>query len=185
MREIRLATPDDYTGIVELATANLEQNLPTELRQQGFLSAAFSQQQIAAMAQDLGIVIAHEPGRVVGFACASRLHPGAGPAIVDTMLGEFDRLSFLGRPLSSWQAFLYGPVCIAADCRGQGLLRKLYQGIQSALCDRFDAGVAFVAASNLRSLHAHVEGLGMHDLGVFTHQGRDYHALAFTTRVPN
>jgi hypothetical protein len=70
--EICRALPADYSRICELAAANYEKNLSTTDRQKGFLSAKFSLQQVSNMARDLGIIVAKDNNRVVGFVCASR-----------------------------------------------------------------------------------------------------------------
>ncbi len=69
----RRATPSDYSGIVDLAAANHRDSLTLDEQRQGFLSARFSLGQVAAMAEDLGIVVAVAEERVAGFMCASRL----------------------------------------------------------------------------------------------------------------
>jgi hypothetical protein len=63
--------------------------------------------------------------------------------------------------------------------RGRGVLRGLFRTLLREISTRFDAGVAFVAEDNQRSLAAHVAGLGMQDVGEFEFTGRRYRILAF------
>jgi hypothetical protein len=177
--DVRRATPDDYAGILELAEANYEGNLSPGERRQGFLSARFTLRQVADVASDLGIVVGIDEGRVAAFVFASRCEFADQPDIVKAMVAEFDRVRFQGRPLSEYGVFVYGPACIGRDHRGRGLLRKLYEGLRREVAGKYDLGTAFIAEGNPHSLKAHVEGLGMSEVGRFTHAGHGYHLLAF------
>jgi hypothetical protein len=177
--EIRRAIPDDYPGICELAAANYEQNLSPTDRQQGFISAKYTLQQIADIASDLGIIVARDNDRVVGFACASRLNSDDQPSIVKNMIAEFDRIGFQGRLLADYKIFLYGPACLGLAYRGRGLLRELYQGIKREVTGKYDLGSAFIDEDNPRSLKAHAKSLGMSEVGRFAHDERSYRMLVF------
>jgi predicted GNAT superfamily acetyltransferase len=83
------------------------------------------------------------------------------------------------RPLSTFNSYIYGPVCMARDFRGRGLLRGLYEAQKKDLAGQFEIGVAFVSRSNPHSLAAHVKGLGMTEVGDFECQGNIYVTLAF------
>jgi predicted GNAT superfamily acetyltransferase len=180
--QFRRAVPADYPAIVCLNEANFIGNLSTEERIQGFLSALFSLEQTAQVAEDLGTMIAIVDGQVVGFLCAFRKEFDSGSPVIAKMLASYDRLFFDGRPLSAFKSYIYGPVCIGREHRGRGLLRGLYEAQKKDLTGKFEIGVAFVSRSNLHSLSAHVAGLGMSEAGDFEIKGRRYATLAF--RVP-
>ncbi len=86
---------------------------------------------------------------------------------------------FLGRPLDQWRRFVYGPVCVARDARGSGVLQALFAGLLDEVAGRYDVGAAFADAANPRSLQAHVRKLGMQVLRGFEFEDRSYHLLAF------
>ena len=177
--EIRCARPSDYAGICELAEANYVQNLSPSNRRQGFLSAQFTVQQIDNLATDLGIMVACDNGRVVGFACASRCDLADLSLVARIMVTTFARIYFKGQPLSAQKVFIYGPACIDVAYRGRGLLRAMCRNLLREMAGRYDVGVSFVAEENKHSLHAHAEWLGMHVVGGFTHEEHRYHILAF------
>ena len=180
--EYRRAVPDDYQEILRLQSANFIANLSDEERKKGFLSAQFTLEQTAQIAADLGTTLAVVEGRVAGFVCAFRNEFETGLPVIAQMMASYDRLVFEGRPLSSFQSYIYGPVCIAKEYRGRGLLRGLYETQKSDLAGRFDIGIAFVARNNPHSLAAHVHGLGMVEAGDFTFKENRYATLAF--RLP-
>jgi len=180
--EIAKAAPRDHDGILYLQSRCLLVNLSSDDRKEGFLSAEFPLAQIAAMASDLGVVVARDGGRVVGYMCASRMDFMDRPPILDAMLQCLEGKALEGKVLSEAPTFVYGPVCIDRAWRGRGLLRRMFSALKGVLGGRFEFGVAFVAADNPRSLRAHVNGLGMADVGRFEHGGCEYHALAFVVR---
>jgi hypothetical protein len=180
--EYRRAEPQDYPAILALQAANFVANLSEAERAKGFLSAQFNPEQIAEIAEDLGTMLAVIDNRVAGFLCAFRNQFETGSPVIAAMIGCYDRLTFESRPLSSFQSYIYGPVCIGKGYRGRGLLRGLYEAQKKDLAGQFDIGVAFVARNNPHSLNAHVAGLGMIEAGDFTVKGNVYATLVF--RLP-
>lgn len=180
--EYRRARPDDYRAILDLQAANFIGNLSPEERKEGFLSAQFSLEQTARIAEDLGTMVAVVDDALGGFLCAFRREFSTGSSVIAKMLDSYDRLSFQGRALSSWESYIYGPVCIGRNYRRRGLLRSLYEAQKQDLAGRFEIGVAFVSRSNPYSLSAHVGGLGMIEAGDFEVNGNIYATLAF--RLP-
>lgn len=180
--EIRGATREEYSAILRLQSVNYIGNLAPEERKEGFLSAQFTPEQVAEMAQDLGTTIAVVAGELAGFLCAFRREFDTGSPVITKMLEAYDAVQFEGKPLSRWNSYIYGPVCIGREYRRRGLLRGLYKAQVTDLSGQFEAGVAFVARNNPHSLQAHIAGLGMTDVGEFDVKGNRYVILAFRTR---
>ncbi len=178
----RRAEAGDYPAVLRLQSENFIANLSEEERKEGFLSAEFSREQVARMAEDLGTTIAIVDGELVGFLCAFRNEFDHGSPVVAKMLEAYDLVRFEGQTLSSYRSYIYGPVCIDRAYRRRGLLRGLYEAQRQELAGQFQAGVAFVSRSNPHSLNAHITGLGMTEVGDFELKGNIYVILAF--RVP-
>lgn len=175
----RLAVPADYPHIVNLNVANHVANLSATEREDGFLSALFTLEQIAAMAEDLGITVALVGGQVAGFLCAFRNDFDHGSPVVAKMIESYDRLSFDGKLLNTYKSYAYGPVCIDRAHRRKGLLRGLFEEQKRELAGRFEVGVALIARTNQHSMDAHVAGLGMTDVGSFEVGGNVFATVAF------
>lgn len=178
----RRARPEDYGAIVELNEANFTANLAADERDDGFLSAVFSLEQTAAMAEDLGTMVAIVDGGLAGFLCAFRNDFAHGSPVVAKMIESYPRMKFEGKSLTSFNSYVYGPVCIAREHRRKGLLRALYEAQKQDLAGRFEIGVALIGRSNPHSFQAHVAGLGMVETGEFEVQGKLFAAVAF--RLP-
>ena len=180
--EYRRAFPHDYPAIVQLNSVNFIGNLAEDDRKDGFLSAVFTLEQTAAMAEDLGTTIAIVDGVLAGFLCAFRNGFNHGSSVVAKMIESYDRMRFEGKLLSSLNSYVYGPVCIDRAFRRKGLLRGLYEAQKKGLAGQFDIGVALISRDNPHSLKAHVAGLGMSEIGDFEINGRVYATVTF--RVP-
>ena len=176
----RRAKFEDYGAILRLQSANYIANLSAEERKQGFLSAQFSPEQVAEMAEDLGTMIAIVGDDVAGFLCAFRNEFHHGSPVLAKMLESYDGVQFEGKPLSAYKSYVYGPVCVGRDYRQRGLLRGLYESQKKDLAGQFDVGVAFVSRDNPHSLCAHVAGLGMTEVDDFELKGNVYVILAFS-----
>jgi hypothetical protein len=123
----RRAKVEDYGAILRLQSANYIANLSAEERKQGFLSAQFSPEQVAEIAEDLGTMIAIVGDDVAGFLCAFRNEFNHGSPVLAKMFESYNGVQFGGKPLSAYKSYVYGPVCVGRDYRQRGLLRGLYE----------------------------------------------------------
>jgi predicted GNAT superfamily acetyltransferase len=177
--EYRRAGPEDYGEIVRLQRENYIANLTAEERREGFLSAEFSLEQVAAIAGDLGIAIVTMDDDLAGCLCGIRREFDHRSPVVAKMLETSEHVWFQEQPLSAFNSYIYGPVCIARQYRRRGLLRGLYDFQKKDLAGQFEIGVALVSHSNPHSMQAHVEGLGMIEAGEFEVNGNVFAILAF------
>ena len=175
----RRALPGDYAAILNLQSENYIANLSAHERQQGFLSAQFTPEQTAQIAEDLGTIVAVIDNQIGGFVCAFRNEFETGSPVIAKMLESYDRFTFEAQPLCTFKSYIYGPACVAREYRGRGLLRGLYEAQKKDLAGQFEIGIAFVSRSNPHSLQAHVKGLGMTEVGDFECRGNIYVTLAF------
>lgn len=180
----RSASYADFPAILVIQNGNLHANLTEEQRRGGFLSAAFTAEHFAQMAREVAVMVADDAGEICGYLCAGTLVFHRQFPLLAALIEQFPRASFLGRPLASQNTFIYGPVCVAHSHRGRGLLRGLYDALRREVAGSYDAGVAFIAKDNARSLSAHADGLGMTIAGEFAFSGKPYWILAFHAPPP-
>lgn len=175
----REAESQDIPTILELQKKNLLKNLEPQDQQDGFLSIEYSADQLAKLNQDLGIVIAQEDDYLAGYLIAQTLDFALKSPLIATMGKRFPDIDYRTRPLSGFRTFIYGPVCIDKESRGQGILEGLFNVMLQSLKGQFDAGVAFVSEKNPRSLYAHRDKLGMKVVDEFEFNGQQYNTLVF------
>ncbi|PRH89345.1 hypothetical protein C5L14_01780 [Labrys okinawensis] len=176
----RKARQEDLGSASELLNRYHVDRLGPEERRNGFISALFTPAQLREMAEDIGVFVAVSRGQVLACLCCYDSASPALPPPYRTMSAHFDAWLFRGRALSTWRCFAYGPVCIDVPARGRGVLRRLFTTMLPEVRQRYQAGTAFVAKDNPRSLAAHIDQLGMAPVGEFSHDGQAFVALAFT-----
>lgn len=176
---IKQAKPADYSGILRLQSANRLEQLSEEEKKQGFIASNFTSEALDTINKALGILIAVSDDEVVGFVCMCPPEELSNHPVIQTMLSIFRQRQFNGKPLNQQRIFIYGPVCIDKKRRGQGILKKLFAGVNDFVQLHYDAGVAFINANNPHSLSAHVDGLKMTALTPFDCDGERYQLIAF------
>lgn len=150
-------TPPTATNVAAV-TALLQAN---EASQGGALTGDFPAEKVRAMLQlDSPVISAWEGDALQGVVFTA---PAASAGHVPVLAAM--RAAWPGRP----DDYLYGPVCIAASARGQGLLPRLYDTLKAALPGR--AAVLFIADDNIASCRAH-ERLGMQAVASFEWEGK-------------
>jgi hypothetical protein len=184
--EVRLAHLGDVNGLVALESRYFIGNLDPSEHADGFISVQHSPGWFARAIDDGGVHVAVTPdGEVVGFivVTAPPASPAAGlPPIVAAMVELAQTLEFNGAPIAAQRYAFRGPVCIAAEARGQGVYSRFNSVTREAYRDRYDVGVLFVSADNPRSLHTTTAKLGARVLAEFEADGRRFHLLAFAFR---
>ena len=158
--EIALATLADIDGILAIQ----EENLP---ERGGMLSARLPRAWFEAALDDLPIIVARRDAGVVGYlVSASRSAVGGVPVIV-AMLRAYP---------GSVDAYVYGPVCVAAEARGRGVAAAMASALRAALPGR--EGILFIRTDNDASLRAHAR-MGVRQVAAFEHDGAQLLALAY------
>jgi predicted N-acetyltransferase YhbS len=163
--EIALATPDDIPGILTLQEPNLHEN-------GGGLSARQTADWFRRTMLEMPIIVGRRDGEVVGYLLATSLAAKSHVAIVQSMLRTFPPPP---------NCYLYGPVCVAATERGNGLAGILYKELCARLPGR--PALTFVRSDNTPSLRAHRK-MGMRELGAFTSEGEAYIAFTYGAGEP-
>jgi len=118
--QIAVATRDDIASILALQEENLPEN-------GGLLSVRLPFQWFEAALAQMPIILARKSGHVVGYLVASALSSQAHLPIIQSMMRAYSALP---------DAYLYGPICVAASERGRGLPTQLFATQQRLLANR-------------------------------------------------
>ncbi len=131
------------------------------------------------MNNELGIFVAVQGEAIMGYLMAESVEFAVGAPLIAHMLKKLKNVEFDGVPLLFCCLFVYGPVCIDKQYRGQGILEGLFGIMKETLKANYDFGIAFVSLKNPRSLQAHTSKLGMRIVDEFEFGGEKYNTLAF------
>jgi len=154
-----VTTERHFLEILHLQKQNLHTEMTdAEQAKQGFVFVEHTIPLLQKMAEYLPQVIAlNEAGQVVGYNLA--MH-GALRDEIPSLIPMFDIFAetyYQGRPLKQYPFFVGGQVCVDNACRGQGLLRKLYEKTGQSVPPQYQLCVTEVAARNTISLKAHLK----------------------------
>jgi len=179
---IRLATPADIDGLIELESRYYIGNLDPAQRAEGFISMLLPREWFERTIASGGLHVAVIGDAVAGFIGMTEPPPRNAPGLpplTTAMLDLAETIEFNGAPIAQQRYAIRGPVCIAEQARGRGIYTAFNAVTRQAYRDRYDLGVLFVSADNPRSLHTSTTKLGAKPLAVFEVGGGTYHFLAF------
>jgi hypothetical protein len=178
----RKAIPSDFEGILRLQRNNLITSLQAEDLSQGFLSIEITREQLDKINSELGVFVALDDKAVIGYLMAETVEFAVGSPLIAHMFQRLKDVVFDGLALSSSCLFVYGPVCIDRQYRGQGILEGLFAIMKETLKADYDIGIAFVSQLNTRSYRAHTAKMKMTVIDEFEFNGGRYHTLAFRVK---
>ena len=181
--EVRLANRGDVAGLIALQERYYIGNLDPAEHADGFISVQHSPGRFARVVDDGGVHVAVTPdNEVVGFIIISAPPEPAAPGLSPigrAMVDLAETVEFNGAPIARQRYAFRGPVCIAAEARGQGVYSRFNAVTREAYRDRYDLGVLFVSADNPRSLHTTTAKLGAQPVAEFDVDGKRYHLMVF------
>src|SRR4051794_22291035 len=159
--EIAPAEFDDIIGILDLQAENLPER-------GGVLSVRLSFEWFDTARAEMPLIVASHDGRVVGYLVASSVKSQAHIPIVQGMLRAYP-----GDP----DSYIYGPICVAANERGQGLPTRMFAAQRARMGGR--PCFTFIRRDNTVSLRAHAK-IGFREVAGYSHDGIAQVILAYT-----
>ncbi|BCM94039.1 hypothetical protein IAD21_05935 [Abditibacteriota bacterium] len=179
---VRVATPSDYADILALQEENYLDNVAPDKRSDGFVSTRFSLELMQQLEVPNRFYVAREEetGKLVGYVFAGSWRFCAIWPTFEVAIARFP-IKWKGEPISIESTFQYGPVCIAQDFRGQGVLPRLFEAVKVGARDDFPVGTTWINAANGRSLKAHVQKLGFVPLDEWEWEDKRFVMLGFET----
>ena len=157
----------------------LFKNLSKEQRQQGFVTTPFTVAQIEEIIQENGIFVAeNDANELVAYAFAGSWEYFEQWDIFKYMVSRFPDLTFQGKEITTSNSFQYGPVCIASEYRGTGLLNLIFEEMRLELSKKYPISITFINKINIISEKAHTKKLGWEIIDEFEFNDNTYIGLA-------
>jgi predicted GNAT superfamily acetyltransferase len=158
--DVGQATEEDLDGILELQAAN-------QMDRGGTLSASLTRSRLVAMMRAMPLIVARHDGSIRGFLMTSTREMNADLPIIQAMFHAYP-----GTP----DAYLYGPICVAAEGRGKGLAQLMFKELRRLQPRR--EGILFIRRDNTASLRAHAK-MGMLEVAAFELNGFDFAVFSY------
>ncbi len=166
--------------IIALQFINLKQNITSEEKnEQGFVTMVFTMDMLLAMHRLAPSVIVKDAnGNVVAYAIVFLKEGRAGYPGMESMFRNIEKISWNGKPFTSYNYYIMGQICIAKEVRGQGVFEMLYHKHREIYGQQFDCIVTEIATSNQRSLRAH-ERVGFKTISTHSDAIDDWKVVAW------
>jgi hypothetical protein len=149
-------TEEELRGIQRLLESNLAINVPDEVEdKEGFLTVAYSFEELQKMQDTEPGIIAKENNEVVAYILAMDPAYKSCYPVLKAFFDLFEKINFKGKPVSSWHYLVIGQACIDKRYRGKGVFRKIYAAYNSRFKDKYDFAISEIATRNKRSMNAH------------------------------
>lgn len=166
-------------GMLALQRRYLRQALTLQEQDtQGFVYLQHDLALLRRMSDALPQAIALYEGRVVGYCLALAVALRHQVPDLEPMFTQFERCSYLGKPLASYRYFVGGQVCVDRDFRGRGLAGRLYRHVRRSLPARYELCVTEIAARNRVSLASH-ERIGFRTMLDYSDGKEDWAVVAW------
>ena len=175
----RIGNQQDIEAILSLQEKYLFRNLTEEQRHKGFVTTPFTIPQIQEILQQNGVFVAeNEQNKLVAYAFAGSWEYFEQWGIFNYMVSRFPDLSFRGNEITTTNSFQYGPVCIATEYRGTGLLNLIFEEMRLEFSKKYPISVTFINKVNIISEIAHTKKLGWEIIDEFEFNNNTYIGLA-------
>ncbi|HEX2967431.1 MAG TPA: GNAT family N-acetyltransferase [Syntrophorhabdaceae bacterium] len=166
----------DVEQVEKIQTENQRIRLDASQQEAGFLSIAFSREELKGFNNSICVAVAKDMKTVAGYCCVSNADYNARFPILDQIVANLSYFS-IGQskhPIDRTNTSIYGPVCVAAPYRNKGILKRLSS---FAMARAKEAGylycLSFISPENVRSMEAHLR-LSFFSIGSVHLNNREY-----------
>lgn len=179
---IRLAEVHDVPTILDLHSRyHLSSIAPDDIAH-GFVTTNFTPEQIEKLIEfEQGITVAYQGNQIAGYMMAASWDFWSQWPMFVYMIENLPGLACDNQPLTVENSYQYGPVCIAREFRGQGLLQRMFEYSRQHMMKRYPYLVTFINKKNLRSFSAHTQKIGLQVVSEFQYNQNDFYELAHPT----
>jgi len=181
----RNAVPDDLAGVAELQKRYHISTIREEDKADGFVTTLFTPEQFLSLMKDEnGLAVACDGNKIISYAMAASWEYWSAWPLFRRMIADLPNIEYLGRILSTENSYQYGPVCIAGEYRGRGVLEHIFEFSRRQMASRYPVMVTFINGINPRSFDAHTRKVGMELIKTFDFNGNHYYELGYDMTRP-
>lgn len=136
------------------------------------------------MKDENGLAVACDGNKIISYAMAASWEYWSAWPLFRHMIADLPNIEYLGRVLSTENSYQYGPVCIAGEYRGRGVLEHIFEFSRRQMVSRYPVMVTFINRINPRSYDAHTRKVGMELIKTFDFNGNHYYELGYDMTRP-
>ena len=151
-----VTTHDELVQINLLNQLNIKYALTDkEKAEEGYVSWLYPMALLEQMHALSPAIIVKDETKVVGYALAATKEAAGFHIDLKLMIENLEKVIYKNKPLTEYNFYLMGQICIAKGYRGQGIFGQLYQKHKEVYGSQYDLLVTEIATANLRSQRAH------------------------------
>jgi hypothetical protein len=182
--KLELAQLDNIPGILTLQELYLVSNLSEREKEAGFVTTPFTTTQLTDIIEQEGLFVAKDGSRIVAYIFAGSWDFFSQWPIFNYITAQFPDLRFLDFNITTTLTFQYGPICIAKEYRGQGLINSFFEFMRIHLVKKYPLSLTFINKTNIPSTKAHTEKLKWTIIADFIFNNNEYYILAYDMNQP-
>jgi hypothetical protein len=182
--KLELAQLDNIPGILTLQELYLVSNLSEREKEAGFVTTPFTTTQLTDIIEQEGLFVAKDGSRIVAYIFAGSWNFFSQWPIFNYITAQFPDLCFLDFNITTTHTFQYGPICIAKEYRGQGLINSFFEFMRIHLVKKYPLSLTFINKTNIPSTKAHTEKLKWTIIADFIFNNNEYYILAYDMNQP-
>lgn len=180
--QLKNAELSEIDDILNLHNRYQINSITEEDKVDGFVTTAFTKEQLSNLIiKENGLFIAKKNEIVIAYIMAASWSFWSSSPVQAYMIKNLSNYDFNGMLLNTNNSYQYGPICIEKSHRGSGLLETIFYFALGSMSKRYPILVTFVNQTNPRSLCAHIEKLGLSELGKFNFNNNTYSWLCCST----
>lgn len=178
----QVATENDLNEVLILHSKNQLDTMSEEDKEDGFITTAFTKELLLDLIErEEGLFIAKQGDEILAYVMSGSWHFWSQWPMFQHMIKGLGDLTYLNQTLSTENSYQYGPVCVAKECRGSGVLEGIFDFARQKMALRFPILVTFVNKVNSRSVEAHRRKLGLDVIQEFEYKGNQYYEMVYDT----
>lgn len=179
----RNAAPEDLADVGELQKRYHITTILEEDKADGFVTTLFTYEQfLSLIREENGLAVGCDGDKIISYAMAGSWEYWSAWPLFQHMIADLPTIEYLGRVLSTENSYQYGPVCIAGEYRGQGVLEHIFEFSRRQMASRYPVMITFINQINPRSYDAHTRKVGMDLIKTFDFNGNHYYELGYDMR---
>lgn len=151
-----VTTDEELWQINKLNQKNLKANLSlSEQQEQGFVSWLYSFSLLKQLHSLAPSIMVKDQDKVVGYALVTPIEAAGFHPDLQAMINNLENIQYKNKPLSSYQYYVMGQVCIDKDYRGKGVFTMLFEKHEVLYKEKYGLLVTEISTANFRSQKAH------------------------------
>ena len=174
-----MAKLNDIDGILALQELYLVSNLSEKEKEAGFVTTPFTIPQLTEIIGQQGLFIAKDNSKIIAYIFGGSWDFYSQWPIFNYMSAQFPDLNFLNFDITTTNSFQYGPISIAKEYRGKGLINSFFEFMRTHMVQKYPLSLTFINKINIPSAKAHTEKLKWSIIGDFQFNNNEYFILAY------